>query len=139
MVWEEDVVTSFFVTYVNRQVFVLNSTWFVNSAAHLFGDRPFSTKICPAENYWVSLFSIGEGFHNYHHVFPFDYATAEFGGIFNFTKTFIDIMHLCGLAYDLKRAGNAAVRDIRLKVDTSTSTAVRSYKRHNFQPLASES
>lgn len=46
----------------------------------------------------------GEGFHNYHHTFPFDYSASEFGLNFNPTTWFIDIMCWLGLATDRKRA-----------------------------------
>lgn len=49
--------------------------------------------------FWFS----GEGFHNYHHTFPFDYATSEFGCKLNLTTAFIDVMCFLGLAEDCKR------------------------------------
>ena len=52
---------------------VLHATWLVNSAAHMFGMKPYDTGIGPVENRAVSLLALGEGFHNYHHTFPFDY------------------------------------------------------------------
>ncbi|KAI2657877.1 Acyl-CoA desaturase [Labeo rohita] len=45
----------------------------------------------------------GEGFHNYHHTFPHDYATSEFGSRLNVTKAFIDLMCFFGLANDCRR------------------------------------
>lgn len=46
----------------------------------------------------------GEGFHNFHHTFPFDYAASEFGLRFNPTTCFIDLMCWLGLASNRKRA-----------------------------------
>lgn len=45
---------------------------------------------------------LGEGFHNYHHTFPFDYATSEFGCKINITTAFINLMCFLGLARDRK-------------------------------------
>ncbi len=45
----------------------------------------------------------GEGFHNYHHTFPHDYAASEFGNRLNLTKAFIDVMCFFGLAKDCRR------------------------------------
>lgn len=45
----------------------------------------------------------GEGFHNYHHTFPYDYATSEFGCKLNLTTCFIDLMCVLGLAKDRRR------------------------------------
>ena len=57
----------------------------------------------PAENLMVAVGALGEGWHNYHHVFPWDYKAAELGNYgYNFTTCFIDIMAKLGQAYDLK-------------------------------------
>ncbi|MFO1535172.1 MAG: acyl-CoA desaturase [Thermoplasmatota archaeon] len=45
-------------------------TWSVNSVAHLFGTRPFRTTDEARNNWFVALFSWGEGWHNNHHAFP---------------------------------------------------------------------
>lgn len=47
--------------------------------------------------------AFGEGWHNYHHVFPWDYKAAELGNYSgNFTTAFIDFFAFIGQAYDLK-------------------------------------
>lgn len=51
----------------------------------------------------------GEGFHNYHHTFPYDYSTSEFGWRFNLTTAFIDLMCLLGLASDRKRVSKEVI------------------------------
>ena len=82
-----------------------HSTWCVNSVAHMFGDRPFRKNIKSAENKWVSLLSVGEGWHNWHHTYPYDYACSD-EGIFlrwNPTKLFIDVLGWFGQTYDHKR------------------------------------
>ena len=84
-----------------RYILLLHFTWLVNSVAHMWGNRPYDKTINPAENLFVSWGAIGEGFHNYHHTFPMDYAASEYGAkYFNPTKAFIDFMALIGLAYD---------------------------------------
>ncbi len=56
-----------FIAGTLRYVMVLHSTWFVNSFAHWYGDRPYNPNINPAENFFVTLCTGGEGWHNYHH------------------------------------------------------------------------
>lgn len=85
-----------------RYVTSLHCTWFVNSAAHIWGSQDYDQNIEPRESCFVSLGALGEGFHNYHHTFPFDYSTSEHGYYFNFTTTFIDFMSFLGLAYGLR-------------------------------------
>lgn len=91
-----------------RYVLCLHFTWFVNSAAHLWGNRPYNPNIGPAENLWVSIFAAGEGWHNFHHTYPFDYATSEHGVFtqWNPTKFFIDTCAFFGLASNLRKASH---------------------------------
>ena len=86
-----------------RYCLALNATWLVNSLAHIWGGKPYDKRINPAENRVVSFWAIGEGFHNYHHVFPQDYATGEFGWYFNPTCFLLDIAAFFGLVYDRKK------------------------------------
>lgn len=87
-----------------RYIVSLHCTWFVNSAAHMWGDRPYNLRIEPRENSWVSYATWGEGFHNFHHTYPSDYTIAENGFKLDPMKNLIDIWFKMGLAYDLKRA-----------------------------------
>jgi len=101
--WNESLVNSWFVGTMFRYVFTLNMTWLVNSAAHKWGNRPYDLSIAPSENLSVSIGAMGEGWHNYHHVFPWDYKAAELGNYrANFTTGFIDFFAKLGWAYDLK-------------------------------------
>ncbi len=87
----------YFVPAILRYIATLHSTWLVNSLAHMYGNKPYDTNISPVENMYVSFQSLGEGFHNYHHTFPQDYAASEYGfHALNWTKFFIDFMALIG-------------------------------------------
>lgn len=48
----------------------LHATWLVNSATHLWGSRRFETRDGSRNNWWVALFTGGEGWHNNHHAHP---------------------------------------------------------------------
>ena len=48
----------------------LHATWLVNSAAHMWGKRPFPTRDDSRNNWWVVLLTFGEGWHNNHHAHP---------------------------------------------------------------------
>ncbi|CAG9818346.1 unnamed protein product [Phaedon cochleariae] len=58
--------------------------------------------ISPVENLAVSIAALGEGWHNYHHVFPWDYKTGELGNAYNPSTTFINFFAKLGWAYELK-------------------------------------
>lgn len=60
--------------------------------------------------------AVGEGFHNYHHTFPYDYAASEYGsGYFNPSKAFIDFMALIGQAYDLRKVNPEMIAQRRAR------------------------
>jgi len=107
--WGESFWNGFYVAGALRYVVVLHCTWLVNSAAHLYGDHPYDLTSYPAENIFVAFCAIGEGWHNWHHKYPFDYAASEFGvsSQFNPTKLTIDLMALFGLVWGRKRATTA--------------------------------
>ncbi|XP_034836869.1 acyl-CoA Delta(11) desaturase-like [Maniola hyperantus] len=81
----------------------LNVVFSVNSAGHLWGNKPYDKQIKPVQNYTMAIITLGECFHNYHHAFPWDYKTAELGNNWlNPTTKFIDFFAWIGWAYDLK-------------------------------------
>jgi len=107
--WNESIWVSYLVAGCLRYCFVLHGTWLVNSAAHLYGSHPYDPTINPAENRFVAVISGGEGWHNWHHTYPYDYAASELGSDshYNPTKMFIDVCAFVGLVKDRKRALNA--------------------------------
>jgi stearoyl-CoA desaturase (Delta-9 desaturase) len=119
--WNESAWTAFYICAVLRYTSALNVTWTVNSVAHLWGNRPYDRNINPAENFFVTYGACGEGYHNYHHTFPSDYATSEYGWHINFTTMFIDFMALLGLAYDRKKMSPEAIRRRRERTGDGTS------------------
>eukprot|EP00922_Rhytidocystis_sp_ex-Travisia-forbesii_P020382 GHVS01029993.1.p1 GENE.GHVS01029993.1~~GHVS01029993.1.p1 ORF type:complete len:602 (-),score=28.95 GHVS01029993.1:258-2063(-) len=96
----------FFVLGALRWLLCLHATWCVNSVAHLWGMRPYNASIPPRENWLTTLVANGEGWHNWHHEYPFDYATSELGVTqqWNPSKLVIDIGAHLGLVWDRKRA-----------------------------------
>ncbi|CAH2101270.1 unnamed protein product [Euphydryas editha] len=109
--WGESLWNGYFVCAIFRHVLVLNFTFLINSAAHMWGSKPYDKNINPADIKPVSLLVLGDGFHNYHHTFPWDYKTAELGDYsLNFTKLFIDTMAYIGWAYDLKTVSTDVIK-----------------------------
>lgn len=85
--------------------------------------------INPSENITVALLALGEGWHNYHHVFPWDYKAAELGDYkLNATTAFIDFFAKIGWAYDLK---TVSVEIVRKRVER---TGINGHVDHNKHP-----
>nr|XP_003703934.2 PREDICTED: acyl-CoA Delta(11) desaturase isoform X1 [Megachile rotundata] len=109
--WSESLWISFWVNFNFRFCVTLNIAFFVNSVAHMWGQRPYDKYISPVENVAVSIAALGEGWHNFHHVFPWDYKTGELGNYsLNITTAFIDFFAWIGWAYDCKYVSPAMVR-----------------------------
>ncbi|KAL0878488.1 hypothetical protein ABMA27_003582 [Loxostege sticticalis] len=108
--WNETFVNSWHVNIL-RYLVNLHISFCVNSAAHKWGYKPYDKSLLPSQNILVSIGALGEGFHNFHHVFPWDYRTAELGNTkFNITASFIDFFSWVGWAYDLKKVSKDVVK-----------------------------
>jgi stearoyl-CoA desaturase (delta-9 desaturase) len=120
LLWEDTAWNGFMIAGALRYVWALNATWAVNSVVHAWGSRPYNASHLTTENGWVSVFAIGEGWHNWHHAFPYDYAASELGAHlqFNPTKMFIDTCAFLGMVTDRKRCLNVwAQRKARWEKD----------------------
>jgi stearoyl-CoA desaturase (delta-9 desaturase) len=115
------------VAWVMRYMCTIHGTWLVNSAGHMFGERPYNNKLPSAENPWVAAASFGEGYHNYHHAYPWDYGAGEHGNYFNPTKVFIDQMAKIGLAFNLRQASDELIRKSRERVLNNTAVVELAY------------
>ncbi|XP_052132356.1 acyl-CoA Delta-9 desaturase [Frankliniella occidentalis] len=109
--WEESLWASFWVNFNARFSATLNIAFLINSLAHTHGYRPYDKDISPVESPILGLLAIGEGWHNYHHVFPWDYRTGELGnGRINLSTQFIDAFAALGWAWDRRSADDRVVR-----------------------------
>jgi len=84
-----------------RAFFTHHSTFLVNSAAHYFGDRPYSTAQTARDNVITAFLTMGEGYHNFHHEFPHDYRNGVRKWQYDPTKWIIYSLSLFGLTYNL--------------------------------------
>ncbi|ENN73778.1 hypothetical protein HUJ04_010980 [Dendroctonus ponderosae] len=107
--WNETLWNSFWINFNARFCITLNIAFFVNSVAHMWGQKPYDKFISPVENLAVSIAALGEGWHNYHHVFPWDYKTGELGNCWNPSTHFIDFFAKLGWAYDLKSVSSKMI------------------------------
>lgn len=69
----------------------------------------------------LSMVMHGEAWHNYHHVFPWDYKTSELGTYaYNYTTALIDAFAKIGWAYDLKTVSEETIRKRALRTGDKT-------------------
>jgi stearoyl-CoA desaturase (delta-9 desaturase) len=94
----------FVFAFLLRIVLTHHFTFLINSAAHIWGSQPYSTAHSARDNWLLSFFSFGEGYHNYHHSFQADYRNGP--RLYNWdpSKWLIWSMEKVGLASKLRRS-----------------------------------
>ncbi|MBN8554758.1 MAG: hypothetical protein J0L93_04870 [Deltaproteobacteria bacterium] len=87
---------------LTRLMFIDHCTFLINSYAHYFGRRPYSTEITARDSLICALLAQGEGWHNFHHRFPWDYRNGHRFYHYDPTKWFIYFGQFLGLTRNLK-------------------------------------
>lgn len=106
-----DYLGAFLFSWLTRLFVLHHFTWFINSLAHTWGARTFCKELSAVDNYIIALLTFGEGYHNYHHTFAYDYRNGIRWFHFDPTKWIIWTLHKCGLASHLKRVPRHRVEE----------------------------
>jgi stearoyl-CoA desaturase (delta-9 desaturase) len=77
-------------------------TWLVNSACHIWGSRSWKTKDTSRNVWWLSLFTMGESWHNNHHAFESSARQGLEWWQIDITWYLIRLFEVLGLATDVK-------------------------------------
>lgn len=104
-----DVLGAFVIGWWFRFFLLHHFTWFINSLAHTWGDKPFCQEQTAVNNFVISLLTFGEGYHNFHHVYANDYRNGVKWYHFDPTKWLIWTLNKFGLAYELKRVDSLTI------------------------------
>ena len=116
----------FLIPGVARITLVQQGTFCINSLCHIVGDRPYSTE-CSARDSWIAaIFTMGEGYHNYHHEFKWDYRNGVKPWQLDPSKWIIWSLSKLGLTSDLKQVPKerillAETRETRRLLETRIS------------------
>jgi stearoyl-CoA desaturase (delta-9 desaturase) len=89
-------------------------TFFINSLAHMWGKQPYTDENTARDNFWLALLTYGEGYHNFHHIFQYDYRNGVKWWQFDPTKWLILSLSWLGLTKNLKRIPNFTIRKAEL-------------------------
>ncbi|HSK78822.1 MAG TPA: fatty acid desaturase [Thermoanaerobaculia bacterium] len=101
---------------VLRIVVSHHGTFFINSLCHMVGGQPYSREHSARDSAIMAVLAFGEGYHNYHHSFPFDYRNGVKAWHFDPAKWMIWAFSKIGLARDLRRAPEAVVLKAKIEV-----------------------
>jgi stearoyl-CoA desaturase (delta-9 desaturase) len=94
---------------VARVVMVQHATFCINSLCHMIGSRPYSTSHSARDSWIAAIFTMGEGYHNYHHEFQWDYRNGVKSWQLDPSKWIIWMLSKFGLTNDLKRVPNERI------------------------------
>ena len=92
-----------------------HTTFFINSLAHYWGRRPYTTKNSARDNDLIAFFTYGEGYHNYHHLFQWDYRNGIRWWQFDPTKWMIAALSWAGVTRNLKRVSEFKIQRAMLQ------------------------
>ena len=94
---------------VARVVLVQHATFCINSLCHMIGSRPYSTSHSARDSWIAAIFTMGEGYHNYHHEFQWDYRNGVKPWQLDPSKWIIWALSKFRLTADLKRVPNERI------------------------------
>jgi stearoyl-CoA desaturase (Delta-9 desaturase) len=92
-----------------RGALQLQATFCVNSMAHRVGTRPFDARSSARDSILTALVTFGEGYHNFHHRFPYDYRNGARRWHYDPSKWLIWLLARVRLATRLRTASPATI------------------------------
>lgn len=90
-------------------------TFAINSFAHMIGTRPYSVHCTARDNWFLSFFTFGEGYHNYHHRFQADYRNGLVWYAWDPSKWIIYGLSKLGLTSNLIRMSQERVHVAKME------------------------
>lgn len=87
-----------------RSTVLLQATFCVNSLAHLLGTRRFDGHSSARDSTLTALVTFGEGYHNFHHRFPYDYRNGLHWWQYDPSKWLIRLLARTGLVTSVRMA-----------------------------------
>ncbi len=105
-----------------------HSTFLINSLAHTHGSRPYDKLLSAVNQPLVTIPTMGEGCHHFHHAFPNDYRTGFRWFHYDPAKWLIWTWTKLGLAGDLRRTSAEQIqrRQLRSKSDKEEQSTINS-------------
>ncbi len=88
--------------FVISTVLLTHATLCINSLAHRYGSREFNTADDSRNNFFLSLITLGEGWHNNHHFYAGSVRQGFYWWQIDITFYVLKVMSLFGLVWGLK-------------------------------------
>jgi len=101
---------------VLRTTLVHHFTFFINSLCHYLGNREYDPSTSARDSWIMAFLTFGEGYHNYHHKFQWDYRNGIRWYNFDPSKWIIEFLSLFNITYGLRKVPDYLI--LQAKVDT---------------------
>ncbi len=88
--------------FVVSTVLLIHATLCINSLAHLYGSRDFETEDQSRNNLFLSIITLGEGWHNNHHYYAGSARQGFYWWQIDITYYLLKMMSWIGLVWGLK-------------------------------------
>ena len=98
-----------------RITLVHHFTWFINSLCHYVGTKQYNFNISARDSWYMALFTFGEGYHNFHHTFEWDYRNGIRWYDFDPSKWIVKFLSYFKITYDLKIVSDTNIFKAKLK------------------------
>lgn len=112
-----DILGNLIIGVLLRIVVTHHTTFFINSAAHFYGTQPYTDANSARDNGFLAPFTYGEGYHNYHHMWQWDYRNGVKWYQWDPAKWIIKAMSLAGLASGLRMVPDPVIRRARILME----------------------
>jgi stearoyl-CoA desaturase (delta-9 desaturase) len=86
----------------------------VNSVTHRWGGTDFQTSDKSRNQFWVAMFSLGEGWHNSHHAFPSSARHGLAPGQLDLSWLFIRLLRRLKIASSVRQPNPKELNKRRL-------------------------
>lgn len=120
---------------VARTVIVHHSTFLINSLCHFMGRQPYSLEDSSRDSALIALLTYGEGYHNFHHQFQYDYRNGIKWYHWDPSKWLIKTLAVLGWADRLRTAKDAHI--FQARVDVQRALAQKKLAQHPHEVRSS--
>lgn len=104
-------------------VVLFHCTAFINSLAHLMGNRRFETKDHSRNSWFLAILTLGEGWHNNHHRYPAAACQGFYWWEIDITYCGLKLMEKLGIIWDVKSVPQRLLDNVKQSQDDDNLAA----------------
>ena len=132
---------------VLKTTLVHHFTFFINSLCHYVGNQSYDAKTSAKDSWIMAFLTFGEGYHNYHHKFEWDYRNGIMWYNFDPSKWIIKLLSYFKLTFNLRKASESRIVEAKIttiidkiellseNVKQYNDKKIKNIKKHAFQVL----